>query len=235
MKQAERDKKIARAQSGTARASLLGLSDGLTTNVALILGVAGSGVGPSVVRIAGIASLIAGACSMAVGEYISMRGQVELLTSVLEIEREEFRTDPDSAKQAMADILQKDGMSEATALKAATEVMTDRSNALMVYIRQRFGLNEDELGAAWGSAFSSFITFSAGAIVPLLPWFFLQGAAAITTSLVLASIAALGVGGYLGYTTNGQWPKAALRQLLVLVLAAGATYLIGMLFHTHLS
>ncbi len=102
MKQEERDKKITRAQSGTARASLLGLSDGLVTNVALILGVAGTGVDASVVRIAGIASLIAGACSMAVGEYISMRGQVELLSSVLEIEREEFRDDPERARQSIA-------------------------------------------------------------------------------------------------------------------------------------
>jgi VIT1/CCC1 family predicted Fe2+/Mn2+ transporter len=235
MKQEERDKKITRAQSGTARASLLGLSDGLVTNVALILGVAGTGVDASVVRIAGIASLIAGACSMAVGEYISMRGQVELLSSVLELEREEFSDDPEKAKNSIAELMRADGMSQDTAAKAAAEVMKDRKLALMVYIRQRFGLNQDELGAAWGSAISSFVTFSAGAVVPLLPWFWLHGATAIAPSLGLASAAALAIGGYLGYSTNGKWAKSALRQLFVLVLAAGVTYLIGLLFHTRVS
>ncbi len=116
------------------------------------------------------------------------------------------------------------GMTADTAHSASQVVMQDRKKALLVFIRQRFGLNYDEVGAAWGSAGSSFVTFSVGAIVPLLPWFWLHGNIAIVTSLTMASIAALVIGAYLGYTTNGKWLKSAARQLLVLVLAAGVTY-----------
>lgn len=231
MKKQQRDKRIARAQSGTARASLLGLSDGLTTNVALILGIAGSGAASSFVRIAGFASLIAGACSMAVGEYISTRGQVELLESVLEIEREEFKDDPGEARKSISLLLENDGLSTATAEDAATEIMKNRTKALAMYTREKFKLNEEELGAAWGSAVSSFFTFSCGAAVPLIPWFFVGGISAVYASLGLSALAALAIGGYLGYTTNGRWVRAGVRQLFVLVLAAGATFIIGRIFH----
>lgn len=230
----EQDKKVAQAQSGTARASLLGLSDGLITNVSLILGVAGAGVAADVVRLAGIASLIAGACSMAVGEYVSMRGQVELLTSVLERERKDLHDDPIRSREALVEMLVEDGISEATSKRAADELAHHTEKAISMYTRHRFGINPDELGSAWGSAGSSFITFSAGAVVPLIPWFFLTGMTAVWTSLILAAVFAFGIGTYLGSTTNNRWLRAGLRQLLVLVLAATATYFIGRLFHAQI-
>lgn len=228
-------KKIQRAQSGTARAALLGVSDGLVTNVSLILGVAGAGAQPSLVRLAGIASLIAGACSMAVGEYISMRGQIELLSSVLELEREELQRHPRAAHEALEQVLVADGVTHDTAHTAASEIARDPHKAMAMYARGQLGVNPSELGSAWGSALSSFITFSVGAFVPLLPWFGLGGNPAIYTSLGLAVLAAVAIGGYLGYTTNGRWVWAALRQLLVLILAAATTFLIGKLFHTSVS
>lgn len=228
-------KKIEQAQNGTARAALLGVSDGLVTNVSLILGVAGAGAAPGVVQLAGIASLIAGAFSMAVGEYISMRGQVELLTGVLEAEREELHSDPENAKAVLQEIMEADGMSAATARAASEEISRDPEKAMAVYARGKLGINQDELGSAWGSAISSFVMFSLGALVPLLPWFIFSGATATLTSLGLSALAALGIGAYLGYATNGRPAHAALRQLFVLVLAAGATYLIGRLFHTTIS
>jgi len=228
-------RKIETAQSGTARAALLGISDGLVTNVSLILGVAAAGADAGLVRVAGIASLIAGACSMAVGEYISMRGQVELLESVLEIEREELRSNPKTAHESLEKVLIDDGVSKETAHTASVEIGKNPEKAMAVYARGKLGINPSELGAAWGAAWSSFITFSIGAFVPLIPWFGLKGASAVYASLGLSALAALGIGSYLGYMTSGRllWP--ALRQLLVLILAAAATFLIGHFFHTSIT
>jgi VIT1/CCC1 family predicted Fe2+/Mn2+ transporter len=229
------NKRIELAQSGTARAALLGISDGLVTNISLILGVAGAGANGNVVRLAGMASLIAGACSMAVGEYISMRGQVELLTSVLDIEREELDNDPDGAHKELEAIFVRDGVAQATARTAATDIMKDKDKAMALYARGKLGINPNKLGSARGSAISSFIMFSLGAFVPLLPWFITNGATATVISISLSIIAALGIGGYLGYTTNGKMIRSALRQLIVLIGAAGATYIIGHLFHANVS
>jgi len=222
-------RRVQRALSGTVRAALLGVSDGLVTNLALILGVAASS---SVVRLVGIASLIAGACSMSVGEYISMRGQVELLSSVLDLERQELADDPDTVRKALEDVFVGDGIPRATARIASTEVARDPERALSLHVRGSLGLNPNELGRAGSSAASSFVMFSLGALVPLLPWFYLGGAVAIIWSVALSVAGALVLGAYLGYTTNGRTFRSALRQLLALCLAAGATYLIGRLFHT---
>lgn len=225
-------KKLEQAQSGTARAALLGVSDGLVTNVSLILGVAAAGAPTNVVRIAGTASLVAGAFSMAVGEYISMRGQSELLESVLETEREQLHSDPETAHEALESLLVSDGVLPHTAHNAAREIGRDPEKATAMYARGKLGINPSELGAAWGSAASSLVMFSLGAVIPLVPWFASGGNSAIIISLCLSVVAALGIGGYLGYNTNGRIVHAALRQLLVLILGAGATYLIGLLFHT---
>jgi VIT1/CCC1 family predicted Fe2+/Mn2+ transporter len=225
-------KKLEQAQSGTARAALLGISDGLVTNVSLILGVVAAGAQPGVVRLAGVASLIAGAFSMAVGEYISMRGQSELLESVLESEREQLVRDPETAHEALEGVLISDGVLAHTAHNAAREIGRNAEKATAMYARSKFGINPNELGSAWGSAISSFVTFSLGALVPLLPWFSPYTTATVPLSLVLSALAALCIGGYLGYSTNGRVVRAALRQLLVLIIGAGATYLIGHLFHT---
>jgi vacuolar iron transporter family protein len=161
-----------------------------------------------------------------------MRGQVEMLTSVLESEHREVHRDPAAAQAALRDTMVEDGMTPRTAAAAAAEVSRDPEKALAVYVRHKLGINPEELGSARGSAISSFIMFSVGALVPLLPWFFWGGAAAIVTSLLLSVLSALVIGGYLGYTTNGRWLRSALRQLIVLVFAAAATFLIGRLFHT---
>lgn len=224
-----------RAKSGTARAALLGVSDGLVTNVSLILGVAGAGASPAFVRLAGFASLIAGAISMAVGEYISMRGQVELLSNILEIEREELQSHPDTARKALHDVMISDGMSHTTADVASVEVASDPEKAMAMYARGNLGINPEELGSVWGSAGSSLIMFSVGAFLPLLPWLFGGGTTAIVTSLGLSVLGSLAIGSYLGYTTCGKMLRPAVRQLVVLIIAAGATYLIGLLFHTQIN
>jgi VIT1/CCC1 family predicted Fe2+/Mn2+ transporter len=227
-----RTKKAERAQNGTARAALLGVSDGLVTNVSVILGVAGAGAAPNIVRIAGIASLVAGAFSMSVGEYISMRGQVELLSSVLAEENETLRKDPKHTQAMLTEVLEADGVTKQTAALAAKEISTNHDQAVAMYARGKLGINPNELGSAWGAASSSFVMFALGAVVPLLPWFYTGGTSGIVISLGASVIAALAIGAYLGVSTNGRWVKAALRQLLFLIIAATATYIIGRLLHT---
>lgn len=225
-------RKIEQAQRGTARAALLGVSDGLVTNVSLILGIAGAGAAPEIVRLAGFASLIAGACSMAVGEYISMRGQVELLQSVLKAEHRALHEDPTAAKAELQEVMVADGMTKSTAATAASEISRDPEQAMAVYARGKLGINPEELGSAWGSAVSSLVMFALGALVPLIPWLFGGGPVVVLLSLAISGLAALVIGAYLGHITTGKRLHAALRQLAVLVIAAGFTYLIGRLFHT---
>jgi VIT1/CCC1 family predicted Fe2+/Mn2+ transporter len=231
----KRTKKAERAQNGTARAALLGVSDGLVSNVSVILGVAAAGASPSIVRIAGIASLVAGAISMSVGEYVSMRGQVELLSSVLADEHATLHEDPEHTQRMLEEILQDDGVSKATAAQAAKEIGTNHDQAMSMYARGKLGINPNELGAAWGAAGSSLVMFAVGAIVPLLPWFYTGGTMGIIISLSASVVAALVIGAYLGISTNGKWVKAALRQLLFLMIAATATFVIGRLLHTTIS
>jgi VIT1/CCC1 family predicted Fe2+/Mn2+ transporter len=161
-----------------------------------------------------------------------MRGQVELLSSILATEREELQRDPDAAHAALEDILKKDGLSKDSAHTAAIEIGNHPDKAMAVYARGKLGINPEELGSVWGSAGSSFVMFSLGAFLPLIPWLISGGTVAIITSLGLAVVGALGIGAYLGYTTGGHILKPALRQLLVLILAAGLTYLVGRLFGT---
>ena len=225
---------LEQAKSGTARAALLGVSDGLVTNVSLILGVAGAGATPQIVRLAGVASLIAGAFSMAVGEYISMKGQVELLEGILRVESAELEEHPEEAHQALREVMIQDGMKSSTAETASAEVASSPDKAMAMYARGKLGINPEELGSVWGAAGSSLIMFSAGALVPLLPWFFTGGVMAIVISVILSALGALAIGAYLGYTTGAPLLRPALRQLIVLILAASATYLVGLLFHTQI-
>ena len=225
---------LEQAKSGTARAALLGVSDGLVTNVSLILGVAGAGATPQIVRLAGVASLIAGAFSTAVGEYISMKGQVELLENILRVEHDELQEHPDEARKALREVLIADGMTEPTATTGSVEVAAHPEKAMAMYARGKLGINPEELGSVWGAAGSSLIMFSAGALVPLLPWFFTGGFTALVVSVILSAFGALAIGAYLGYTTGAPLLRPALRQLIVLILAASATYLVGLLFHTRI-
>lgn len=226
--------RAADVQRGTARAAVLGVSDGLVTNVALILGVAAADASPAVVRLAGLASLVAGACSMAVGEYVSMRAQVELLERLLMDEARRLRENPAGARAELEQVIARAGVTRRTAQKAARELARDPAHALATYART-MGLNPDELGSPWAAAFSSLFTFAAGALVPLVPWFIAGGVRAQLASVGLAAAASLGIGAILARLGGRAWPWPALRQLLVIALAAGATVLVGRLFHVPVS
>jgi vacuolar iron transporter family protein len=221
--------RAADVQRGTARAAVLGVSDGLVTNVALILGISAAEASPAFVRLAGFASLVAGAFSMAVGEYVSMRAQVELLERLLLEEAEKLRHNPEAVRAELEQFIERAGVSRKTAHEAARQVCRDKKHVLGTYARS-IGLNPDELGSPWAAAISSLVTFAGGALVPLVPWFFRSGFTAQAGSLALAAAASLGIGALLARLSRRPllWP--ALRQLLIVALAAAATVAVGRIF-----
>lgn len=225
------DRRRAReVQSGATRAAVLGISDGLVTNVSLILGVAGAQAEGRFVLLAGLASLVAGAASMAVGEYVSMAAQVELLQRLLTDYREHLQRSPEQARQELEDFIQRGGVRQATAHNASHQIAMVPDRALAVYARS-LGLDPDELGSPWRAAVTSLLTFAAGAAVPLLPWFSWSGGRAEAASIALGAGAAVAVGALLGYLGGRNVIWGAARQVLVLLIAAGATWGAGKLFH----
>jgi VIT1/CCC1 family predicted Fe2+/Mn2+ transporter len=217
-------------QSGATRAAVLGISDGLVTNVAMILGVAGAQADSKYVLLAGLASLVAGAASMAVGEYVSMAAQVELLQRLLTDFREHLKRAPESARQELEDFIRRGGVRQATAHSAAQQIAMVPDRALAAYARS-LGLDPEELGSPSKAAVTSLLTFAAGASVPLIPWFFWTGTHAALASIALGTIAALGVGGTLGYLGGRNVLWGAARQVFMLFLAAAATWGAGRLFN----
>lgn len=212
---------------GGYRAAVFGVSDGLVSNVALILGVAGASSGQELVRIAGLAGLIAGAVSMAAGEYISMQAQRELLERELEMERREHLRNPEHEVEELAEIYESRGMDPDTAREMATNIMDDPEKALEVHAREEMGIDPNELGNPVFAAGSSFVAFGIGAVLPLLPWFFTGGNGAIVGSILLGVVGAVLVGGALALATNRSIVRGSLRQLAIAAAAAAITFGIG--------
>ena len=214
-------------QRGTARAAVFGVSDGLTTNVSLILGVAAAGPAASVVRLAGLAGLLAGAFSMAAGEYLSMRAQTELLEHELDREAAELRTRPGYERHELASIYERRGLSRGLADRVADELMRDPTQALETHAREELGIRPDQLGSPTGAAGSSFVSFAIGALIPLLPWFFIAGTSAILASVLAGAATSAAVGIAVAYATGRSPTRAALRQLTLTAIAAGITFVVG--------
>jgi VIT1/CCC1 family predicted Fe2+/Mn2+ transporter len=214
-------------QGGAARAAVFGISDGLTTNVSLILGVAGATTGSAFVRLAGLAGLIGGAFSMGAGEYVSMRAQTELLQREIEIERTEIDRHPEQERRELGSLYRSRGVAPEVADEMAREVMRDPDLALQTHAREELGIRVDHLGSPWQAAVSSFVTFALGAIVPLLPWFFGGGGKATIASVILGALAAVAVGVSLSRFTGRPAARSALRQLFITGLASGVTFLVG--------
>jgi vacuolar iron transporter family protein len=216
-------------QGGAARAAVFGVSDGLVSNVSLILGVAGAvaSTSPSFVRLAGLSGLVAGAFSMAAGEYVSMRAQTELLERELELERREIRRRPENERRELASIYRARGVAPTTADELATEMMRDPDIALETHAREELGIDPGSLGSPVGAAVSSFMAFCVGGVIPLIPWFFARGNVAVALSILLGAIASLVVGALLAQFTGRSPLRSALRQLLIAAVAAGVTFAIG--------
>ena len=212
---------------GTARAAMFGISDGLVTNVSLILGFAGAHPSAGVVRLAGIAGLVAGAFSMASGEYLSMQAQRELFERELAIERKALADHPDIERKELIGIYQSKGIDRELAMELADVMMRSPELALQTHAREELGIDPDAIGSPWKAAIASFLTFALGAFIPLVPWLLTSGSTAVLASIVLGVIAALAIGGLLGRFTGRSILRSAFRQLLVAACAAGVTYGIG--------
>src|SRR5438067_5636268 len=212
-------------RGGTARAAVFGVSDGLVSNVSLILGVAaGAHDLQGTVRLAGLAGLIAGAVSMAIGEYVSMTAQAELFERELELERREINRRPENERRELAHIYRARGVDADTADELASQMMRDPDLALETHAREELGIDPKALGSPIGAAASSFVSFAIGALVPLLPWFFGGGRSYVVASVVLGAVAAVAVGAALARFTGRSAVWSPGRQFLLSAAAAAATW-----------
>ena len=214
-------------QSGGARAAVFGISDGLVTNVSLILGVAGAHPGGGIVRLSGLAGLVAGAFSMAAGEFVSMQAQRELLQRELEVERQALEQSPAAERGELVAIYERRGLPSSFAKELADMMMRDPKTALETHAREELGIDPTTLGSPIVAAVSSFATFALGALLPLIPWLLGHGNTALFASIAIGAVAAVAVGSLLGALTDRSKLKAAARQLAVAALAAAVTYGIG--------
>ena len=225
----------ARTQSvnrGAARAAVLGVNDGLVTNLSLIIAMAGASASQSAVRLAGFASLVAGAFSMAAGEWVSVRSQVELYQGILADLRSLVRRNPRLVLEQLTERLEEDGFGTETAQQAATELPLDEARFFDFAARTLFGITSDSLGSPRVAAVSSLALFSVGALVPLVPWLITSGTTAMWASIVLTAIASVAVGGWITLSSGSGFFRGGARQLLIVVATASVTYLIGKLFGT---
>jgi VIT1/CCC1 family predicted Fe2+/Mn2+ transporter len=224
------------ASGNNLRAAVLGANDGLVSNFCLVMGIAGAGSANSTVLLTGLAGLAAGACSMALGEWLSVTNARELAQTQIAREAEELEQTPMAEQHELALIFQAKGMPKEDAQRAAEQIMKDKKGALDTLAREELGIDPSELGGnAWSAAGTSFALFAAGAIFPVAPFFLLHGRSAIAAS-ALASAVVLAVMGALTSLFNGRNPGySALRQLIFGCLAAAVTYGIGVALGTTLS
>jgi vacuolar iron transporter family protein len=229
---AELAARVAQVARGGARAAVLGVNDGLVTNVCLILAVAGANASRTNVRLAGFASLIAGSLSMAAGEWVSVRSQVELFTGLLDGLRRLVARNPRLVLEELSGHLEAAGFGRETAQTASTELPLDEPRFLRFAATTLFGINPEELGSPMTAAATSLTYFAGGALVPLLPWFFTGGVLATWLSVILTGAASLVVGGIVSRLSDRAAVRGASRQLAIVAGAAAVTYGIGRLFGT---
>jgi VIT1/CCC1 family predicted Fe2+/Mn2+ transporter len=229
-------RRAAQVQAGGARAAVLGVNDGLVSTLCIVLAVAGAGAATQSVLIAGLAGLIAGAISMAVGEWISVTSQVDLFKGVLKDLKSMVVKDRTLLIEQVSDSFQNTGINKTTADHAAAEVGSNDDHLFEVYANRVIGLNPDELGSPWTAAFSSFAFFVIGALVALLPWFFAtDNFLAVVLSINFTAIGGLIVGGYVARSSGNSISKGAFRQLLIIIVASAVTYGVGYLFGTQIN
>ncbi|HEX5591193.1 MAG TPA: VIT1/CCC1 transporter family protein [Candidatus Limnocylindrales bacterium] len=217
-------------RSGTLRAVIFGVSDGLVSNLALVMGVAGAGAAMGegrFVLLAGIAGLLAGAFSMAAGEYVSMQSQRELFERQIELERAELEAMPEEEEAELAAVYVSKGFTPDEARTIAARMFADPQHALDTLVREELGLDPDELGSAWGAAFGSFAAFAVGALVPVLPYVFASGGVAFWASIVGSLIALFLVGAGVSLLTGRGLLFSGGRQVGIGAAAAAVTFLVG--------
>lgn len=215
---------------GLVRASVFGANDGLVSNVSLLVGFAGGGASADVVRLAGLAGAIAGSMSMAVGEWISVSSQNELVAREVEIERRELLHNAASETAELAGMYESHGMSPTHAIAAAEEVMQNAESALVVHTREELGVDPGELPSPWQAAVSSFVCFLVGALLPVIPWLFdATGNAPEVATLLIGGVGAALLGVFIGRLADRNIAWTATRQVLIVAGACAVTYAVGSL------
>jgi len=213
--------------AGNLRAAVFGVNDGLISNTSLILGVAGAGAAADVILLSGTAGLLAGAFSMAAGEYVSVRSQREFHEYQITLEREELDQYPQEEAAELALIYQAKGVDGEAARHMAEALIRDPDRALDTLAREELGLNPDELGSPWQAAISSFLAFACGAFIPVLPFLLLSGHTAFSGVLLASGISLFGVGAAISLFTGRRALLGGLRMLGIGAAAGAATWFIG--------
>jgi VIT1/CCC1 family predicted Fe2+/Mn2+ transporter len=212
------------------RAAVLGASDGLTSNLSLVMGVAGATLMGHAVLIAGLAGLLAGAFSMSIGEWVSVQSARELNQHQIAIESQELQDAPEEEQEELALIYQSKGIDEKTARELAANLMQQSDTALDTLAREELGIDPKDLGgSAWGAAITSFFLFAIGAIIPVFSFLFTNGFTAVVISLILSVFGLFGIGAGVSLTTSSPLWKSGGRQVLLGLLAAGITFGLGKL------
>ncbi|OAI40532.1 rubrerythrin family protein [bacterium SCGC AG-212-C10] len=239
----QRDVNIARiegrhrgATSGNAlRAAVLGSNDGLVSNLCLVMGVAGADPGRSVVILTGVAGLIAGSLSMALGEWVSVRSSAEAFEKQMAIEADELAVMPEEEREELALIYQSKGISRDDANELAARIIANKDTALDTLAREELGMAPEEVGNPWVAAGTSFLTFAIGAILPILPWLVAGGWLAVAGSLLFSSLGLFAVGAATSLFTGRSLAFAGGRMLLIGLAAAAITFGIGTLIGVNTS
>jgi VIT1/CCC1 family predicted Fe2+/Mn2+ transporter len=216
---------------GWLRPAVFGAMDGLVTNVSLISGVGAGGVSTHAVALTGLAGLVAGAFSMATGEFVSVSSQNELVRAEVESERRELARNPVGEQAELAAAFRAQGVEERLAAEVAAQISRQPDRGLGIHVREELGVDPEELPSPWTAAAASFSAFSVGALVPLLPY--LAGGPWLWLALALSALAAFAGGGVVGRLTGRPFLRGAVRQLVLGTLAAGATYAIGLAVGGH--
>lgn len=218
-----------RSVGGNAlRAAVLGGNDGLVSNFSLVMGIAGATSGQSEVLLAGLAGLLAGALSMALGEWISVKSSQELYENQMDLEMEELETNPEGEEKELALIYMTKGIPETQAIQMAKEIMLDKGQAHEILVREELGINVDEMkGSAMEAAVTSFILFAIGAILPVIPFFFIGGMMAIFLSATLSAVGLFIIGAAITLFTGKNVFFSGLRQVAFGLFAAAITFGIG--------
>jgi VIT1/CCC1 family predicted Fe2+/Mn2+ transporter len=214
----------------TLRAAVLGANDGLCSNLALVMGVAGANVNEHTVLLTGIAGLLAGAASMGLGEWVSVTSSRELAARELRIERGELEANPEQEREELQLIYEAKGLSPEEAKDLSTKLLADPKNALEVLAREELGIDPSDLGGSpWAAAGSSMLLFALGAVIPVLPFMFLKGTLAIVASIAAGGAALFAIGTVISIFTGRSALFTGGRQLVLGLLAAGVTFAVGRL------
>jgi vacuolar iron transporter family protein len=225
-----------RAAGGNAlRAAVLGANDGLVSNLSLVMGVAGAELSNKYILITGFAGLLAGAISMALGEWLSVQSSRELYQHQIGIERAEIASAPLEEAEELALIYQSRGIDAEQARSMSQQILQDPANALDTLAREELSVNPEELGgSAWEAAITSFILFAIGAIIPVFPYIFLQGMAAVVVSVACSMVGLFIIGAGITLFTGKAVLYSGFRQMGFGLAAAAVTYLIGRLIGVNL-